>query len=84
MLQTTAPAVESRREAKSLRDVSPQQWKSGIAAWLGWAFDGLELHLYTLVAIPFVAILLQVENTAPIVKEKAPKFSRKTRRLGWL
>lgn len=42
----------------TLRSLSPQQWKSGIAAWLGWTFDGLELHLYTLVALPFVAQLL--------------------------
>ena len=41
-----------------LRSLSPQQWKSGVAAWLGWMFDGLELHLYTLVALPFVAQLL--------------------------
>src|SRR5882724_9447240 len=38
--------------------LSPQQWKSGIAAWLGWMFDGLDMHLYTLVAAPFVAQLL--------------------------
>jgi MFS family permease len=42
----------------TLRDLSPQQWKSGIAAWLGWLFDGLDMHLYTLVAAPFVALLL--------------------------
>lgn len=42
----------------TLRSLSPQQWKSGIAAWLGWMFDGLELHIYTLVAAPFVAELL--------------------------
>ena len=42
----------------TLHDISPQQWRSGIAAWLGWTFDGLELHLYTLVALPFVAELL--------------------------
>jgi len=41
----------------TLHSLSPQQWKSGIAAWLGWMFDGLELHLYTLVALPFVALL---------------------------
>jgi MFS family permease len=41
-----------------LRDLSPQQWKSGIAAWLGWLFDGLDMHLYVLVAAPFVAELL--------------------------
>ena len=32
--------------------------KSGLAAWLGWMFDGLDMHLYTLVAVPFVALLL--------------------------
>ncbi len=32
-------------EAKSLQDLTPQQWKSGIAAWLGWLFDGLDMHL---------------------------------------
>src|SRR5213075_71782 len=41
-----------------LRDLSPAQWKAGIAAWLGWLFDGLDMHLYTLVAAPFVAQLL--------------------------
>lgn len=45
-------------EITRLRDLSAHQWKSGIAAWLGWTFDGLELHLYTLVALPFVAQLL--------------------------
>jgi MFS family permease len=48
-------------KVERLRDVSPQQWRSGIAAWLGWTFDGLELHLYTLVATPFVAELLNVD-----------------------
>jgi MFS family permease len=38
--------------------ISGHQWKSGIAAWLGWTFDGLDMHLYTLVAAPFVAQLL--------------------------
>ncbi len=41
-----------------IRDLSSQQWKSGIAAWLGWLFDGLDMHLYVLVATPFVARLL--------------------------
>ena len=41
-----------------LSDLSPEQWKSGIAAWLGWLFDGLDMHLYILVATPFVAELL--------------------------
>ncbi|MHB1034019.1 MAG: MFS transporter [Pirellulales bacterium] len=50
-----------------LRDLSPEQWRSGIAAWLGWMFDGLDMHLYTLVATPFVAELLAVEQRDPRV-----------------
>jgi MFS family permease len=45
-----------------LRDLSAQQWKSGAAAWLGWLFDGLDMHLYVLVATPFVAELLGTDN----------------------
>jgi MFS family permease len=55
--------VSSRDEIKSLRDLSPHQWKSGIAAWLGWLFDGLDMHLYLLVASPFVASLIGAADT---------------------
>jgi MFS family permease len=58
-IQEAQPAPEARR----LRDLSAQQWKSGIAAWLGWMFDGLDMHLYTLVAVPFVAQLLAAPST---------------------
>src|SRR3954465_9737654 len=56
--------VESHRsalpqeDARTFRELSSDQWKSGIAAWLGWLFDGLDMHIYTLVATAFVAILL--------------------------
>jgi MFS family permease len=50
-------------EIRSLRDLSPQQLKSGVAAWLGWMFDGLDMHLYTLVAAPFVMQLIHAEST---------------------
>src|SRR5262245_55011299 len=56
------------REVTRLRDLSPQQWKSGLAAWLGWLFDGLDMHLYVLVATPFVAELLRAEQTDQQVK----------------
>ena len=36
---------------------------TAIAAWLGWTFDGLDMHLYTLVAAPFVAELIGVAAT---------------------
>src|SRR5260370_16923261 len=65
----TPPALV--REASALRELSPLQWKSGIAAWLGWLFDGLELHLYTLVATPLVIQLLHTVSTDPAVKEKS-------------
>ncbi len=45
-------------ETRGLRQITAPQWRSGIAAWLGWTFDGLDMHLYTLVAAPFVAELL--------------------------
>jgi predicted MFS family arabinose efflux permease len=54
-MQTSPPPVA---EARGLRQITGQQWKSGIAAWLGWLFDGLDMHLYTLVARRFVAELL--------------------------
>src|SRR5262245_3088228 len=68
-LPTTTPPINSpaneanAKEITRLRDLSPQQWKSGIAAWLGWLFDGLDMHLYVLVAGPFVAVLLGLDDT---------------------
>src|SRR2546430_7891092 len=50
-------------ELTHVRQLSPQQWRSGIGAWLGWMFDGLDMHLYTLVAAPFVAELLGAGST---------------------
>ena len=50
-------------EATHLRQITGRQWRSGAAAWLGWTFDGLDMHLYTLVAAPFVAQLLGAAST---------------------
>src|ERR1700693_2239260 len=57
-------ALATPGEVTSLRQLSCVQWRSGIAAWLGWTFDGLDMHLYTLVAAPFVAQLLGAASTA--------------------
>ncbi|MFM8536952.1 MAG: MFS transporter [Planctomycetaceae bacterium] len=59
-------ADAGRSAAESLR-ITPVQWTSGAAAWLGWMFDGLDMHLYTLVAMPFVAELLAVDTKHPDV-----------------
>src|SRR5690348_5029104 len=53
-----------------LRALTGAQWRSGIAAWLGWLFDGLDMHLYTLVAAPFVAELMQAGESSNEVREK--------------
>lgn len=58
---------QENAEIHRWRDLSPQQLKSGLAAWLGWLFDGLDMHLYTLVATPFVAMLMAKEPTDPSV-----------------
>lgn len=67
MIETTV----SKEEARSLRDLTPQQRRSGLAAWLGWLFDGLDMHLYTLVATAFVAQLLMTHEADPAVGQKA-------------
>ncbi|AMV24724.1 Putative sialic acid transporter [Gemmata sp. SH-PL17] len=67
------PSPAPTKEVTRLRDISPQQWKSGAAAWLGWMFDGLDMHLYVLVATPFVAELigLKHDETNPEVRKHA-------------
>ncbi len=55
---------------KGLRSLSPVQRRCGLAAWLGWLFDGLDSYLYVLVAAPFVASLL-----GPTIKESNPSVS---------
>jgi MFS family permease len=56
-------AGSSLEEPPRPSHLSPQQWRSGLAAWLGWTFDGLDMHLYTLVAAPFVMQLLGANHT---------------------
>ena len=56
---------------RALRSLNPQQRRSGLAAWLGWLFDGLDMHIYTLVAVPFVASLLNVAAQDTQVGQKA-------------
>jgi MFS family permease len=53
----------------TLRELTPTQWRTGIAAWLGWFFDGLDMHLYTLVAALYVQELVRAAApTDPGVK----------------
>lgn len=62
-------------EITRLSDLTPHQKRSGIAAWLGWLFDGLDMHIYTLVATPFVAALLMHDGVAAAPKDVDTKAS---------
>jgi len=63
------PIAAETRSRSPLRELTPVQWRSGIAAWLGWFFDGLDMHLYTLVAALFVQELVRAATpTDPAVK----------------
>ncbi len=55
-------SASSSPEITNLRQLSNHQVKSGVAAWLGWLFDGLDMHLYTLVATVFVAQLMHLKE----------------------
>src|SRR6476660_6941586 len=73
---------QNDRDVTRLRDLSGRQWKSGIAAWLGWLFDGLDMHLYVLVATPFVAELLQTDQKDSQVK-LASSWIQAAFLIGW-
>ena len=82
-MRRTMTGAGVRGEAAHLRDLTSTQWTSGIAAWLGWLFDGLEMHLYTLVALPLVVQLLGVASASdPAVKEKSA-FIQAAFLVGW-
>ncbi|MBL8877080.1 MAG: MFS transporter [Phycisphaerae bacterium] len=49
---------------------SPSSTKALIAAWLGWAFDGLDGYLYIILAVPLVTKLLTEENGGPLSVEQ--------------
>ena len=66
-----------------LRDISGTQWKSGLAAWLGWFFDGLDMHLYTLVATPFVAQLLSMVDVRDDAVRQKSSWIQAAFLVGW-
>jgi len=76
-----APALAV--EATELRQITSQQWRSGVAAWLGWTFDGLDMHLYTLVAAPFVAQLVGAATTTDTRVGRYGSIIQAAFLLGW-
>jgi len=51
--------------------ITPRQWWALTAAWLGWAFDGLDGYLYIMVATRFVGQLLGPQATPQEIAGKA-------------
>lgn len=49
--------------------INKTQWKALIAAWLGWAFDGLDGYLYVIVGVPFVRKLLEANAGGAAVSQ---------------
>src|SRR5438552_10036615 len=80
---TTDSPGTAGTEVTRLRDLSPQQWKSGAAAWLGWLFDGLDMHLYVLVATPFVAELLGVADQKDALVGNRGSLIQAAFLIGW-
>jgi MFS family permease len=63
--------------------LTSQQWKSGIAAWLGWLFDGLDMHLYTLVAAPFVMELVGAASVTDAAVKTKSSWIQAAFLIGW-
>ncbi|HWH70897.1 MAG TPA: MFS transporter, partial [Candidatus Sulfotelmatobacter sp.] len=83
-METSATSIAGTKpEITRLGQLSPQQWRSGIAAWLGWTFDGLDMHLYTLVAAPFVAQLLSATTTTDSRVGRYSSIIQGAFLLGW-
>ncbi len=64
-------------------DLTSQQKRSGLAAWLGWLFDGLDMHLYTLVAAPFVMELILANSTSDPQVKKYSSYIQAAFLVGW-
>ena len=63
--------------------ITAHQWKSGIAAWLGWFFDGLDMHLYLLIAAPFVAQLMHIASDKDPVVTRTSGWIQAAFLVGW-
>lgn len=75
--------TQTPQEASTLRELTPMQWKSGLAAWLGWLFDGLDSYLYVLVATPVVALLLHASDPKSPEVGRTGAFIQAAFLVGW-
>lgn len=74
---------KSRTKNETWSDLTSQQKRSGLAAWLGWLFDGLDMHLYTLVAAPFVMELILASSTSDPHVKRYSSYIQAAFLVGW-
>lgn len=67
----------------SEQKISSRQWKAFAAAWLGWAFDGLDGYLYVLVASIFVRQLLGGASADPADVQTKGALIQGVFLIGW-
>lgn len=81
MSETAEPTIEKPSNIRAL-----------VAAWLGWAFDGLDGYLYVMVAVPFVMRLIANEHGEALDVVKATRMAEVSQKaaiiqavflLGW-
>ncbi|MCX6903845.1 MAG: MFS transporter [Verrucomicrobia bacterium] len=60
-------------EAVRWRDLTTQQWKTGVAAWLGWLFDTFDQQLFIVARAPAMRNLMApaASTTDEAVREKS-------------
>lgn len=63
--------MSTEASTQTTEEFGKQKKLAFTAAWLGWAFDGLDGFMYTLVAVPLVAGLMHLPGTDQEVKNKA-------------
>jgi MFS family permease len=79
----TEKVAPQKAELASFKQLTPQQWRTGIAAWLGWTFDGLDMHLYTLVAAPFVMELVHAASVTDASVKVHSSYIQAAFLIGW-
>jgi MFS family permease len=80
--QATTAILNDPASPVGYAPITSIQKKSLLAACLGWLFDGLDMHLYGLVAQPFVAILLAKAATDVDVNRKS-SYIQAAFLVGW-
>ena len=83
MHQPSAHKDPPSLQPTSWRELKPAQRRAGLAAWLGWLFDGLDMHLYTVIAAPFVAQLMMASSPSDPTVKTHSAYIQAAFLIGW-